>query len=166
MDSKKPAFGREEHYGINILKNGTWLYQGTPITRHNMIKLFARSLKRDETGGYWLVTPYEKGRIGVEDTPFIAVELAVASSGKEQSLAFRTNLDDWVTAGPNHPLRVETDKNTAEPRPYVMVRDGMEARITRAVYYELVALAVSDEKEKNLLGVWSSGAFFALGRIS
>jgi hypothetical protein len=170
MEFKKPITGAgkpgaEEHYAIRILKNGVWLYQGTPISRINMVKYFASSLKKDERGGYWLVTPYERGRIIVEDAPFVAVELENRLSGKDQVLRFRTNLDDWVTAGPDYPLRVQYDSVSSEPVPYIMVRNGMEARIARAVYYELAALAVSSEHDAKLLGLWSAGAFFPLGRI-
>ena len=144
----------EENYDIEILYDGTWLHEGRPIVRHNLVKLFASVLKRDEAGDYWLITPAERGRIKVADVPFIAVEMQVSGAGKEQNLSFRTNFDDWVTAGPEHPLRMTN-------APYVMVRGGMEARINRAVYYDLVALA-----EKNsvpdALGVWSGGVFFPL----
>ncbi|MEZ0226959.1 MAG: DUF1285 domain-containing protein [Alphaproteobacteria bacterium] len=164
MESKKPVIDSEEYYGIKILKNGTWMYNGSPITRHNLVKLFASVLKKDEAGDYWLITPYEKGRIEVEDVPFTAVELKVESSGKSQQLAFRTNLDDWVTAGAEHRIRVDFDAATGEPSPYIMVRDGLEARIARPVYYELVKIAATDEKDKDLYGVWSAGKFFAVGR--
>jgi uncharacterized protein len=166
MESKKPAAGKEEHYRIKILKNGTWLYNGTPIARHNMVRLFASVLRKDAVGGYWLVTPYEKGRIEVEDAPFMAVELKIDGSGKSQALQFRTNVDDWVTAGPANPLRVVFDAKTGEPSPYIMVRDGIEARIARPVYYELAAIAGPDEGDENLYGVWSLGAFFPIGRIT
>jgi uncharacterized protein len=164
MESKKPVIDSEEYYGIKILKNGTWMYNGSPITRHNLVKLFASVLKQDEAGDYWLITPYEKGRIEVEDAPFMAVELKIESSGKSQQLKFRTNLDDWVTAGPEHRIRVVFDAATGEPSPYIMVRDRLEARIARPVYYELVKIAAEDEKEKGLYGVWSAGEFFGIGR--
>lgn len=165
MEFKKPVDAPEEYYGIKILKNGTWLYQGSPITRHNMVKLFASVLKKDATGGYWLITPYEKGRIEVEDTPFMAVEVKVEGTGQEQQLHFRTNVDEWVVAGADHPLRVNFDAATGEPSPYIMARDGLEARLARPVYYELAAIAVEDEKEKGQYGVWSAGRFFPVGRI-
>lgn len=163
---KTPVIDSDEYYGIKILKNGTWLYNGTPINRHNLVKLFASVLHKDGQGDYWLVTPYEKGRIEVEDVPFTAVELRVESSGKDQKLSFRTNLDEWVEAGKGHPLRVEIDPATQEPSPYVMVREGLEARIARTVYYELVKLAVEAEgKEKGTFGVWSNAEFYPVGKI-
>ena len=162
---KTPVIDSDEYYGIKILKNGTWLYNGTVINRHNLVKLFASVLHKDEKGDYWLVTPYEKGRIEVEDVPFTAVELRVESSGKDQKLFFRTNRDDWLAAGKDHPLRVEIDAATQEPSPYVMVRKGLEARIARTVYYELVKLAVEAEKDKGVFGVWSDAEFYPIGEI-
>jgi len=93
-------------FGIHISRDGTWWYRGSPIGRLALAKLFASVLRRAPDGTYWLVTPAERGRITVEDAPFTAVELTVAGTGKEQTLIFRTNLDDSVSAGENHPLRV------------------------------------------------------------
>lgn len=162
---KKPPVQVEEFYGIKILRNGTWLHHGRPIDRHNLVKLFSTVLQRDANGDYWLVTPFEKGRIEVEDAPFTAVELRVSSSGKAQQLDFRTNLDDWVGAGPTHPLRVVHDTVTGEPAPYVMIRDGMEALVTRAVYYELAQLAVPDAAGNGIWGVWSRDEFYPIGKL-
>ena len=153
----------EEYYGIKILRDGTWLYGGTPILRHNLVKLFATGLKRDEKGDYWLETPYEKGRIEVEDAPFTAVELQIESSGKNRKLLFRTNLDDWVEAGPDHPLRVETAADGA-PAPYILVRGRLEAKISRAVFYQLVDIAEAAENDAGLFGVWAGNIFYPLGR--
>lgn len=163
---KQQQIVSEEHYAIRILKDGTWLYQGTPITRHNMVQLFARVLTRDEKGDYWLSTPYEKGRIEVEDAPFQAVELKVEGSGEGQILRFRTNVDDDVVAGKDRVLRVALAPKTATLSPYLYVRDGLEARLTRAVYYQLVDLAVEDKTDANWMGVWSGGAFFRIGKVS
>ena len=164
METKKPIIDSDEYYGIRILKNGTWLYNGTPINRHNLVKLFASVLKKDAAGDYWLITPYEKGRIEVEDVPFTAVELKVEAPGPSQVLTFRTNIDEWVDAGAEHPLRVVIDAKTGEPSPYIMTRDGLEARIIRSVYYELAKIAVEAGTEEGLFGVWSRGEFFAIGR--
>lgn len=163
---KKPVIDSEEYYGIKILKDGTWLYNGTPITRHNLVKLFASVLKKDEAGDYWLITPYEKGRIEVEDVPFTAVEMKTAFSGKGQAVSFRTNLDEWVTLDVDHPLRILHDAATGEPSPYIMVRGKMEARITRAVYYDMIKSTVEDENEKGLFGLWSQGKFYPVGKTA
>ncbi len=161
---KKPDTPIEEHYDIKILRDGTWLYNGTPINRHNLVKLFATVLQKDAEGRFWLVTPYERGMIAVEDAPFTAVELRVESAGKGQILSFRTNLDDWVVAGAAHPIRVAQDAQSGHQSPYVMVRGGMEARISRAVYYELAAMAVPDDADAGIYGVWSQNEFYAIGR--
>lgn len=155
-----------------IKRDGTWLYRGTPIGRRELVCLFSSVLKREADGSYWLETPAERGRIQVEDVPWLAVEMDFCGTGHEQCLSFRTNVDQVVAAGPDHPIRVRTDIATQEPTPYILIRRGasgtppLEARITRAVYYELAALAEPHcvaGREK--LGVWSQGQFFALGDL-
>jgi uncharacterized protein len=154
-----------------IKRDGTWMYQGTAINRKELVCLFSSVLRREEDGSWWLQTPAERGRIEVEDAPFIAVELDWTGDGRHQVLSFRTNIDEVVTAGPEHPIRVSHDIITCEPTPYILVRPGaghlaVEARINRATYYELVALAVPEwVGNKRLLGVWSRGKFFSLGEL-
>ena len=154
-----------------IRRDGTWLYHGSPIQRKELVCLFASVLKRESDGSFWLETPAERGRIEVEDAPFLAVELDWSGDGRQQMLSFRTNVDQVVTAGPQHPIRVAHDILTCEPTPYILVRagagaPGIEARISRAVYYELVALAVPEWIGcRRMLGVWSCGKFFSLGEL-
>lgn len=154
-----------------IRRDGTWLYRGSPIARKELVCLFASVLKREADGSFWLETPAERGQIEVEDAPFIAVELDWTGDGHRQTLSFRTNVDQVVTAGPDHPIRVAHDLLTCEPTPYILVRTGagergIEARINRAVYYELVALAVPEWVGcRRMLGVWSRGRFFSLGEL-
>ncbi len=154
-----------------IRRDGTWLYRGTPIGRKELVCLFASVLKREADGSFWLETPAERGRIDVEDAPFLAVELDWSGDGRGQTLSFRTNVDEVITAGPNHPIRIAHDILTCEPTPYILVRPGagalgVEARISRAVYYELVALGVPYcVHGRRMLGVWSGGAFFPLGEL-
>jgi hypothetical protein len=154
--------------GMRIARDGTWHYQGGPIGRKELVCLFASVLRREPDGSFWLVTPAERARITVEDAPFVAVELfhcpGTAANGFEQAISFRTNVDQVVTAGPTHPIRVARDPASDAPIPYVLVRGGLEARLNRAVYYELVALSVTETVNgAPLLGVWSRGAFFPLG---
>ena len=148
---------------MRIARDGTWFYRGSPIARLPLVKLFASVLRREADGHYWLVTPAERGKIEVEDVPFLAVALTAEGQGREQQLIFRTNLDDIVTAGADNPLRVETTAN-GEPAPYILVRDDIEARLARPVFYELVELG-SEERIENTaqFGVWSKGMFFGLG---
>ncbi|MCC7281286.1 MAG: DUF1285 domain-containing protein [Acetobacteraceae bacterium] len=152
---------------MRIARDGTWYYQGGPIGRKELVCLFASVLRR-EADGYWLVTPAERARIAVEDAPFVAVELfhcpGACPSGHDQVISFRTNVDAMVSAGPDHPIRVAREAAAGAPVPYVMVRDGLEARINRAVYYELVALSVPEQLGgARCLGVWSQRSFFPLG---
>ena len=152
-----------------IKRDGTWLYRGSPIGRKELVCLFSSVLRRDAAGDYWLETPAERGRIEVEETPWTAVELSWTGDGPSQVLSFRTNVDQVVSAGPDHPIRVRHDCLTCEPTPYLLIRaDGtpLEARIGRAVYYELVALAVPGMVAgREVLGVWSQGRFFSLGDL-
>lgn len=159
------------HFDIRIDHRGQWHYRGSPINRKELVCLFASVLKRDGNGEYWLETPVERGRITVEDAPFVAVELwwedcpcTEAGGTPRQCLTFRTNLDQMVTAGEEHPITVHTCPQTGEPRPYVLVRPGLQAKISRAVFYELCALAVPETVAgQELLGVWSEGVFFPIG---
>jgi hypothetical protein len=145
---------------MRIAADGTWFYQGTPINRMPLVKLFASVLRRESDGGYWLVTPAERGRIQVEDAPFTAVEVTVEGHGPGQRLIFRTNLDEIVALDEGHPL--ESRGPAEAPRPYLLVRDRLEARILRSVYYHLVELG---EQQGDQFGVWSSGRFFPLGGV-
>jgi hypothetical protein len=152
--------------GIRIDHDGCWHYHGSPIDRKEMVCLFASMLTRAPDGSYWLVAPDEMGRIQVDDVPFLAVELFTCCSGRDRMVSLRTNVDEVVTVDARHPLRVENDPATGEPTPYVRVRDGIEARLTRAVYYELVGLGHEEQVGgEQLYGVWSSGTFFPLGRL-
>ncbi len=156
--ARRPS-AEDEAYDIRIAADGTWYYQGTPINRMGLVRLFAGVLRRDEAGDYWLVTPAERGRIEVEDAPFVAVEMTATGEGPDQVLTFRTNLDHVVEAGPQHPVRVLVNPDTGEPRPYVVIKDTLEALIARSVYYDLVERAVNHD---GTMGIWSRRAFFPL----
>jgi hypothetical protein len=123
-------------------------------------------LTRDNQGDFWLVTPTERLRIEVEDTPFLAVELFFAGAGREQILSVRTNVDEIVTIDADHPLEVITDPQTGHPSPRVRVRDGIDARLARPVYYEVVARGVEEKMgDVQFYGIWSAGQFFPIGRL-
>lgn len=162
--ARRPApTAADEAYDIRIARDGTWYYQGTPIPPHRLglVRLFATVLRRDEAGDYWLITPAERGRIQVDDAPFTAVELTAEGSGGQQVLHFRTNLNRWIEAGPDHPIRVAFADDSDEPSPYIRVVDRLEALIVRSVYYQLVELAVEQD---GCIGVWSKATFFPLDR--
>lgn len=159
------AQGRPLHFcgdiDIRIAADGTWFHEGAPIGRKPLVKLFASVLQRDEKGDYWLVTPVERARIRVEDAPFVALEMTVEGSGRDQRLTFRTNVDDRVVAGSDHRLTFRRRPGTDEQAPYVAVRGGLEALVNRAVYYDLVELAVEETIDGGAtFGVWSDGTFF------
>jgi uncharacterized protein len=145
--------------GLKIGADGTWYYEGTPIKRKPLVKLFASVLRVEDGEKYFLVTPVEKVPIEVADLPFVAVEMFKEGAGSEQRLSFRTNVEDVITADGEHPLGFQA-ASSGPPVPYVLVRDGLKARLARPVYYELAALAVEGPNE-GTLGVWSGGAFFA-----
>ena len=148
---------------MRIARDGTWFYRGTPIVRQRLVKLFASVLRREDDGSYWLVTPVERGHVAVEDAPFLAVEVNTEGSGRDRRLSFRTNLDEIVAAGHEHPLRIETAAS-GEPSPYLLVRPGLEARLNRPVFYELVELADAERGDNDgPFGLWSDGMFFDLG---
>jgi hypothetical protein len=153
--------------GMAIKADGTWFYEGSPIGRMPLVKLFSRVLRLDEDGHHYLVTPVEKVDVAVEDAPFLAVEMEVHGEGDAQELIFRTNVDDIVTCGPDHPIRFESKAGSEGLKPYITVRARLEALVTRAVYYDLVELALAsdvrpDGVSADVPGVWSGGAFFAM----
>jgi len=144
--------------GMEILADGTWKHEGARITREALVRLFSTILRKDADGATYLVTPGEKIVVHVEDAPFVAVRVDRHGAGETQTLAFTTNVGDVVTAGPDHPIRVSYDRG--EPRPYVLVRGRLEARILRAPFYELVEWA---EAREGRLGVWSGGRWWEMG---
>lgn len=147
--------------GMKIRRDGTWMYQGSPIGRIALVKLFASILRKDDDGKTYLVTPAEKVDVEVEDAPFLAVEMAVSGEGRNQTLTFRTNVDDVVTVDAEHPLRFERSEPDGGLKPYVLVRGRLEALCTRAVYAELVELAEAGEGDE--VGVWSGGEWWGMG---
>jgi hypothetical protein len=145
--------------GMAIRRDGTWMYQKSPIGRKPLVKLFSRVLRKDDDGRHYLVTPVEKVDVAVEDAPFLAVEMEVANEGERQTLTFRTNVDDVVRVGPDHPIRFVEEDVSGGLKPYLLVRGRLEALVTRAVYYDLVELAV---EHAGRTGLWSDGVFFPL----
>ena len=146
--------------GLRIRSDGTWLYRDSPIGRRALVKLFASVLRKDADGRHYLVTPVEKIDVAVDDAPFLAVEMEVRGAGVSQGLIFRTNVDDIVTAGPEHRLRFVVEPEHGGLKPYLLVRGSLEALVTRALAYDLVEIAAAEEGRG--LGVWSGGAFFAM----
>jgi hypothetical protein len=147
---------------MRIAADGTWYYLKTPIGRPALVKLFASVLKR-EADKYFLVTPVEKCGLQVEDAPFLAVEMNVEERVNGRILHFRTNVDDWVACGPEHALRFEPEPGTGGLKPYLHVRRDLWAKVTRALFFDLVELGEErDVAGRPMFGVVSMGSFFAM----
>ena len=145
---------------MRIAADGTWHHMGSPIDRPAMVRLFSTVLRREPDGSHVLVTPVEKLTIEVEVTAFRAIAMTSEGSGEGRRIAFELDSGDAVILGPEHPLTVVEEANGPSPR--IAVRHGLEALIVRPVYYELAAIALAEEHDPP--GVWSEGAFFALGQ--
>ena len=148
---------------MRIAADGLWYYMNSPIGRKPLMKLFASILRFDADGKYYLVTPVEKCGIRVDDAPFVAIRMQVTGIGHDQVISFETNVDDEAAVGPKNPLRVADEAGTGGLKPYVLVRRNLEALVSRALFYDLVALGVV---EGEWFGVWSSGVFFPMQRAS
>ena len=143
---------------MRIARDGTWYHEGSPIDRPAMVRLFSTVLRREPDGTHVLVTPIEKLEIEVEATAFRAVEMQTEGHGRERRIAFRLDSGDAVIAGRDHPLTlVPTEQG---PSPRLAVRHGLEAELSRPVYYELAEIALAEGSDPP--GVWSEGAFFPL----
>jgi uncharacterized protein len=146
------------HSAMRIARDGTWFHEGQPIRRPEMVRLFSTILRREADGGHVLVTPVEKLEIDVDCTAFRAVEMQSEGEGRERRIAFRLDSGDAVILGPEHPLRL-VDLGSG-PSPRIQVRHGLEAELSRSVYYELAELALHETCEPP--GIWSDGVFFRL----
>jgi uncharacterized protein len=144
--------------GMRIARDGSWYHEGTRIERPAMVRLFSTVLRREPDGRHVLVTPVEKLDIEVETTAFRAVEMQSEGEGRERRIAFRLDSGDAVILGPDHPLRLIDDEHGLSPR--LLVRHGLEAELSRPVYYELAEIAVAEGHEPP--GVWSQAEFFPL----
>jgi hypothetical protein len=164
VEKWRPEFCGE--IDLVIKRDGTWFHEGTPIGRARLVRLFSTVLRR-EGDKHFLVTPVEKLEITVEDAPFIAVLMKREGKGAQQKLTFSTNVGDEALASAAHALTFRTDDETGERAPYINVRAGLEARIARAVYYDLVELGETrDITGEEMFGVWSDGVFFPFGPAS
>ena len=152
---------------MRIARDGTWFHPGSPISRPAMVRLFATILRREADGSFVLVTPGEKLDIEVEDAPFVAIELKSEGSGRDRRLAFGLNTGELVVAGADNALRFEArglssggPSSGGDVHPYLHVRGGLDALVSRPVYYELAELALSEGSDGE--GVWSNGAYFPM----
>ncbi|MDX1634372.1 MAG: DUF1285 domain-containing protein [Marinobacter sp.] len=149
---------------IRIARDGTWYFQGGPMAREALVRLFSTILRRESDGEYYLVTPVEKWRILVEDTPLLAHGLEVSGQGEDQVIHLTTNTGERVRVDDQHPLRVGSYPDSDEPRPMVLLEHGLEARLVTAAFYELAGYVTEQPGgDSNRVGVWSAGVFFELG---
>lgn len=162
LDAWSPPLSGE--IDIRITRDGDWHYKGEPIRREAIVRLFATILRREQDGHYYLLTPVEKWRIQVEDTPLLVHSLEARGEGRDQVLTVTTNTGDTVAISEDHPLEVGTYANTTEPRPVVKLDQGLTARLVTAAYYDLARLLVAAPDDDRLLGVWSGGEFHVVGR--
>jgi hypothetical protein len=148
---------------MRIAQDGTWFYMNSPIGRKPLVALFASVLRLEEDGKHYLVTPVEKVGIRVDDAAFTAIRMEVLGEGPAQSVRFETNVDETVTVDDAHPLRFAEEEGTGGLKPYVLVRAGLEALVSRALFYDLAAAgSVVD----GWFGVWSSGRFYRMQRAA
>ena len=161
VETWKPSIKRE--MALRITRDGEWMYQDSPIQRPALVRLLASVLRLDSDAEYYLVTPTEKLRIVVDDVPFLAVEVEQTHTDSHQSLIFRTNVNDIIAADADHELWVAGGSEATGPRPYIHVRAGLNARVTRPFFYALADFACQHQIDgQEFLGVFSGGAFFPL----
>jgi hypothetical protein len=146
---------------MRIAGDGTWFYMGTPIGRPALVRLFSTILKRED-GKHFLVTPVEKVGIRVDDAPFLAVEMLREGDKSGRLLRFRTNVDDWVDCDSSHRLRFKAAADGGLT-PYLHVRADLWAKVTRALYYDLVDMGEERVVDgRPMLGIASGDEFFAM----
>jgi hypothetical protein len=151
--------------GLEIRRDGSWWQNGVRFSREKLVRLFSTILRRD-SDGYYLVTPHEKVVVKVEDAPFVGVRADRHESGGHQVIVVTTNVGDVVAVDAEHPIRVVSDRQTGEPSTYVLVRGGLEARMARPPYYELVGWAEPDPADEGAMSLASSGQKFQIGRVA
>ena len=150
--------------GMHIDRHGAWHHQGSLILRKDLVKLFSSMLRRDDAGNHWLITPVEIAPVRVDDAAHLIVDLEIEGEGAEQTIRFQTIVETIYTLSLEHALRVKVNSETAEPSPYLRLDHGLEARLSRAVFYDLADLAVEQTVDgAHVLGVWSAGAFHVIG---
>ena len=148
---------------MRIAADGLWFYMNSPIGRLPLVKLFSSVLRLDDDGKYYLVTPVEKCGITVDDAPFLAIRMRVEGDGAGRVIHFETQVEEEVAVGQEHPLRFADEPGTGGLKPYVLIRRNLEALVSRALFYDLVALG---SIEGEWFGVWSSGAFYPMKKAA
>lgn len=152
---------------FRIARDGTWYHQGSPMGRQAMVRLFSTILCRDTSGTYWLKTPVEQCRVEVEDAPFMIIGFRVRDMERGRTLCFKTNVNEWVSVDAEHPLEMRPAPETGEMVAYVQIREGLDAKLDRNTYYELMEYVLAEGETRNgMCGILSAGQFFVLGAAS
>jgi len=150
---------------LRVARDGQWIYQGEPLAREAIVRLFSTILRREQDGEFYLVTPVEKWRIEIEDTPLLAHSLTVTGEGQDQILSLTTNVGETLEVGPDHSLEVGSYPDSDEPRPVLHLRHGVTARLVTAAFYDLADYVVEREGADGVeLGVYSHGIFYKIGQ--
>lgn len=150
---------------IHIKRNGQWFHEGELIKRHELVKLFSKVLRLDDDGCYYLVTPVEKLKIKVDDVPLLTVQAERIDEGKDQKICLTTDTDFQYFIDADHPVFVEFDEKSGDPRPYSTVRGNLKSLLNRSVYMSLVDWGMDSDVKEGYFGFWSSGQFFELGSL-
>ena len=135
-------------FPIKIKSNGEWLYQNSLIKKQVLIKLFAAVLIADGKGNFYLETPAEKGKIEVEDAPFVATDFNIKGLNKNQEIIFKTNIGEEIILSKKNPLFYKKYKKSFIP--YINIRKNINAKILRSVYYQLVNKFINKNTKKKL----------------
>ena len=150
---------------LRISRDGKWIHKGEPLGRDAIVRLFSTILRREEDERYYLITPVEKWRIQVDDTPLLAHSLEVEGNGKTQIIRLTTNIGEILEVGDEHPLDVSTYEDSGQPRPVIRVRHGLDARLVTAAYYDLAEHIVEETVDgQAVMGVFSQGNFYKIGQ--
>ena len=161
LDKWHPEFSGDIDIVVN--RKGEWLYEGKPIGREAIVRLFSTILRREDDGHYYLVTPVEKWRIQVEDAPLLAHSLKVEGEGEQRNLSVTTNVGEVLPIDDAHPLSVGTYPDTGEPRPVILLPHGLEARLVTSAYYDLAeVIAFENPESESPMGVWSHGNYYQI----
>lgn len=150
---------------LNISRDGQWIHKGKPLAREAIVRLFSTILRREDDGEYYLITPVEKWRIQVEDTPLLAHSFEVSGSGEDQVIRLTTNVGETLEVGNEHPLEVGSYDDSGQPRPVIYVRHGLYARLVTAAYYDLAEHVVEKTIDgSTMFGVFSHEIFYKIGQ--
>lgn len=152
---------------LKVLANGEWWHEGQLIKRQAMIDLFSTVLWKEE-GKFYLKTPAEQIEIQVEDEPLFVNQVDRVELEGKSYLQLQTTTQDVIIVDEAHPIFMRnfiSPDGTAELRPYVHVRFGINALIQRAAFYHLVEMGelLENEQGESILVLQSGDLHLKLG---